>query len=158
MWVYLRTIAKDEELLALASRNLTKQRQQVVGNTLRVFTHDTTRMRAAGVEVSQKSAVPLLKWLALLLQPVALGVDVVGNDILNHRLGAAVGVCGANRAVLWDRNHVGESGGITVDGGGRGEDDTRDVVAGHGAHEANAAADVDAVVLERDLGRFANGL
>ncbi len=137
---------------------MAQQRQQVVGDTLGILAHDAAGVSAAGVEVSQQSAVPLLKRLALLLQPVALSVDVVGNDVLNRGLGAAVGVCGANRAVLGDRNHVGESGGIAVDGSGRRKDDVGDVVAGHGANEADAATDVDAVVLERDFARLANGL
>lgn len=115
-------------------------------------------MRTARVEVAQQSAVPLLEGLALLLQVGALGIDVVGDDVLNHGLGAAVGVGRANGAVLGDGDHVGESSGIAVDGGGGGEDNVGDIVAGHGLEERNAAADVDAVVLERDDGRLSNGL
>lgn len=115
-------------------------------------------MRTAGVEVAQQSAVPLLERLALLLQVVALSVDVVGDDVLNHGLGAAVGVGRANGAVLGDGDHVGESGRIAVDGGGGGEDDVGDIVAGHGLEEGDAAADVDAVVLERDHRGLSDGL
>lgn len=109
-------------------------------------------MRTARVEVAQQSAVPLLEGLALLFQVGALGIDVVGDDVLNHGLGAAVGVGRANGAVLGDGDHVGESSGIAVDSGGGGEDNVGDIVAGHGLEERNAAADVDAVVLERDDG------
>lgn len=115
-------------------------------------------MRTARVEVAQQSAVPLLEGLALLLQVSALGVDMVGDDVLNHGLGAAVGVGRANGAVLGDGDHVGESSGIAVDGGGGGEDNVGDIVAGHGLEERDAAADVDAVVLEGDDGRLSNGL
>lgn len=115
-------------------------------------------MGTAGVEVSQKRTVPLLERLAGLLQVVALGIDVVGDDILDGGLGAAVGVGRADGAVLGDGNHVGDTRGIAIDGGGRGEDDVGDVVAGHGAEERDAATDVDAVVLERDLGRLADSL
>lgn len=115
-------------------------------------------MRTARVEVAQQSAVPLLEGLALLLQVGALGIDIVGDDVLNHGLGAAVGVGRANGAVLGDGDHVGESSGIAVDGGGGGEDNVGDIVAGHGLEERNAAADVDAVVLERDNGRLSDSL
>lgn len=104
-------------------------------------------MSTARVEVAEQSTVPLLKGLASLLEVVALGVDVVGNDVLNGGLCAAVGVGRADGAILGDGDHVGEAGGIAVDCSRRGENNVADVVAGHGAQERNAAADVDAVVL-----------
>lgn len=83
---------------------------------------------------------------------------MVGDDVLDHGLGATVGVGSTLGAVLGDGNHVLEAGGVAVDGGGGGEDNVGDIVAGHGLEERDAAANVDAVVLEGDLGRFANGL
>lgn len=154
----LLTISVDQELFALARGNLSQQGEQVERNTLRILAHDAAGVRAAGVEVAQQSTVPLLERLALLLQVVALSVDVVGDDVLNHGLGAAVGVGRANGAVLGDGNHVGESSRIAVDGGGRGEDNVGDIVAGHGLEEGDAAADIDAVVLERDHGGLSDGL
>lgn len=152
------TVTKHEKLLALASSNLAKQGKQVVGNTLRVLAHDAAGVGAARVKVAQQGAVPLVVGLAGLLQLVALGVDVVGDDVLNHGLCAAVGVGRANGAGLGDGNHVGEAGGVAVDGGGGGKDNVADAVAGHAAHEGDAAADVDAVVFEGDFTRFADGL
>lgn len=111
-----RTIAKDEKLLALACSNLAQKRQQVVRDPLGVFAHDTTWVRAAGVEVSEQSTVPLLERLVGLLQLVPLGIDAVPDDILNHRLGASVGVGRTGRAILGDGNHVGESGSVAVNG------------------------------------------
>lgn len=152
------TLAVDQELLALACGNLSQQGEQVERNALRILAHDAAGVGTAGVEVAQQSAVPLLERLALLLQVVALSVDVVGDDVLNHGLGTAVGVGRANGAVLGDGDHVGESSRIAVDGGGGGEDDVGDIVAGHGLEEGNAAANIDAVVLERDHGRLSDGL
>ena len=58
----------------------------------------------------------------------------------------SVDVGGADGAVLGDGDHVGDAGGVAVDGGGRGEDDVGDVVFDHGGEEGNGTADVDAVV------------
>lgn len=151
-------VTKDQELLALAGGHLSHQGEQVVWDTLRVLAHDAGGVRAAGVEVAQVGAVPLLVRLACLLELVALSRDVILDNALDHRLCAAVCVGRANRAVLWDGNHVGEASGIAVDGGGRGEDDVGDIVIGHGAHQGDATADIDAVVLEGDLAGLANGL
>lgn len=152
------TLSVDQELLALACGNLSQQGEQVERNALRILAHDAAGVGTAGVEVAQQSAVPLLERLALLLQVVALSVDVVRDDVLNHGLGAAVGVGRANGAVLGDGDHVGESSRIAVDGGGGGEDNVGDIVAGHGLEEGNAAANIDAVVFERDHGRLSDGL
>lgn len=115
-------------------------------------------MGAAGVEVSEQSAVPGLVGLALLLQVVSLGVDEVGNGGLNGGLGVAVGVGGPNGAILGDGDHVGEAGGVAVNGGGGGEDNVVDIVALHGAEEGDTSADIDAVVVERSHARLADGL
>ena len=98
----------------------------------------------------------MLKGLASLLEIAALGVDAVGNDVLDHGLGSAVGVCRANRAVLGDGNHVGNASSIAVDGCRGREDNVADVVLLHRAHECDATANIDAVVLERDLARLAD--
>ena len=158
MWKLQPTIAKDEKLLTLAGSDLAKQRQQVVGNTLRVLAHDSAGVSTARIKVTQQGAVPLVVRLAGFLQVAALGVDVVGNDVLNHGLGSAVGVGRANGAVLGDGDHVGETGCVAVDGGRGGEDNVADIVAGHGAEEGDAAADIDAVVFERDLAGFTDSL
>ncbi|POR37440.1 Putative quinone oxidoreductase [Tolypocladium paradoxum] len=142
------TVAKDQQLLAVARRHLAQQGQQVVRHALGVLAHDAAGVGAAGVEVAQQRGVPLLKGLAGLVEVAALGVDAVGDDVLDHRLGAAVGVGRADGAVLGDGDHVGEARRVAVDGGRRGEDDVGDVVALHGPQQGDAAADVDAVVLE----------
>jgi hypothetical protein len=67
-------------------------------------------------------------------------------------------VGGTERALFGDGDHVGEAGGIAVDGCGGGEDDVGHVVLLHAAQQAEGAEDVDAVVLERDLAGLADGL
>lgn len=96
--------------------------------------------------------------LASLLRLSALGVDVVGDHGLDTELGVTVRVGRAERALFGDGDHVGEAGCIAVDGRRGREDDVGDVVLGHAAQEAERAEDVDAVVLERDLARLADGL
>lgn len=117
-------------------------------------------MGTGGVEVAQKSAVPLLGLglVAGLDRVVALSVDHVGNGVLDSELGVSVGVGGAERADLRDGDHVREASGIAVDGGGAGEDDVGDVVTDHGAEEADGAVDIDMVVVERLLAGFADSL
>lgn len=116
-------------------------------------------MRASGVEVTQQRRIPLLATrLSPLLCVVPLSFDVVGDDALDCGFGAAVCVGGANRAVLWDGDHVGEAGGIAIDGSGRGEDNVGHIVLGHGAEEGDAAANVHTVVFQGDLARLADSL
>lgn len=156
----LHTITEDHQLLALAGGNLGKQRKQVVGDTLGVLAHNTAGVGTGGVEVAEQSAVPLLGLglIAGLGGVVTLGVDHVGDGGLDGELGVAVGVGGAQRAVLRDGDHVGEAGGIAVDGGGAGEDNVGDIVLDHGPQEVNGAVDVDHVVVQGLLAGLANGL
>jgi len=127
------TVTENHQLLALAGGDLREQREQVVWDTLGVFTHDTAGVGTGGVEVAEQSTVPLLglSFVTGLDGVVALGVDHVGDGGLDGELGVAVGVCRAERAVLWDGDHVREAGCVTVDGGGTGEDDVCDIVLHH---------------------------
>ena len=152
------TITEDKQLLALADSDLCEKREQVERDTRWVLSHDTALVCTGRVEVAEECTVPYLRVLAILLESCALRVDVVCNDLLVHGLGVAVWVGCADGAVLWDWDHAFEAGGIAVDGGGGGEDDVGDVVAGHGAEEADGTADVDAVVLGWDLGGLSDGL
>lgn len=60
--------------------------------------------------------------------------------------------------MLWDGDHVGETGSVAVHGSRGRENDVGDIVLGHGTQQVDAASDINAVVLERDLGRLANSL
>jgi hypothetical protein len=157
MWGYL-TVAEDEQLVAVTGSDLAHEWEEVIGDTLGVLAHDAGRVGTAGVEVAEQGAVPLLKGLASFLQVVALGFDVVCDDILDHGLGSAISVGGTDRAVLGNGDHILEAGGVAVDGSRGGEDNVGDIVLGHGAQQGDAAPDIDAVVLEGDLARFADGL
>lgn len=154
------TITEDQQLLALASGDLCKQGKQVVGDALGVLAHDTAGVGTGGVEVAQQSTVPLLGLglIAGLGGVVALSVDHVGDGGLDGKLGVAVGVGGAQRALLGNGDHVGEAGGIAVDGGRAGEDNVGDIVANHRAQEVDGAVDIDQVVVQGLLAGLANSL
>ena len=155
-----RTIAEDEQLLALASGNLSEQGEKVVRDTLGILAHDTAGVSTSGVEVTEQSTVPLLG-LGLVTGLggiVALSVDNVGDGGLNGELGVSVGVGRAQRTLLRNGDHVGETSGITVDGGRAGEDDVGDIVADHGAEQVDGAVDVDQVVVQGLLAGLANSL
>lgn len=154
----LLTVTKDQKLVPVPSRYLAQQRQEVVRDTLRVLAHDAAGVSTARIEVAEKSAVPLLEGLARLLSLPPLGLDMIGNDGLDHHLGMTICVGGADGAVLRNRNHARDTGGITVDSGGGRKDNVGDIVLGHGTEQGDAAADIDAVVLEWDFARLANGL
>ena len=115
-------------------------------------------MGTTWVEIAQKRGVVLLIWLSSLLSVVALRIYVVCDNTLDHGLGAAVWVGGADGAVLRDGDHVLPFCGVAVDGGGGGEDDVRDGVFSHTAQENDGAIDVHAVIFERLLGGLADGL
>lgn len=154
------TVTEDHQLLALAGGDLSEQREQVVRDTLGVLTHDTGGVGTGGVEVTEQGTVPLLGLglVAGLDGVVALSVDHVGDGGLNGELCVAVGVGGAQRALLGDGNHVGEAGGIAVDGGGAGENNVGDVVADHRAQKVDGAVDVDHVVVQGLLAGLADSL
>lgn len=154
------TVTEDHQLLALAGGDLGEQGEQVVGDTLGVLTHDAGGVGTSGVEVTEQSTVPLLGLglVAGLDSVVALSVDHVGDGGLNGNLGVTVGVGGAQRALLGDGDHVGETGGIAVDSGGAGEDNVGDVVADHRAQKVDGAVDVDHVVVQGLLAGLADGL
>jgi hypothetical protein len=109
------TIAKHQKLLSLPSRNLAQEGKKVEGYAGRILAHDSTRVGAAWVEVSQQSTVPRLKRLSCLLCVVALRFNEVSDDQLDRALCAAVWVCGANRAMLRNGDHVWDSSGIAID-------------------------------------------
>lgn len=152
------TITKDKQLVSLSDSDLSKQWQQVIRNTLRIFSHDTARMRACGVEVPQHGAVPFFPGFALLLCLVTLCLYLILDHALDHDLGLSVCVRRANRATFRDRNHVWEARRISVYCCGRRENYVGDMVLLHRAQETQTAVDIDAVVLERDLTRLPNSL
>ena len=99
----------------MSSSNLAQQWQQVERHARRILAHDSAWVRTAWVEVSQESTIPLLKWLPYLLRIGALGLDEICDHQLDRALCPSVRVGGADRAVLRDGDHVGDSSGIAVD-------------------------------------------
>lgn len=113
------TIAEDEELLSLPYSDLSRQGKEVVWDTLRILAHDPARVRACRVEVSQKSAIPLICSLSLLLRIVALRVDVVRDKRLDCVLCVSVRIGWAQRAVFRNGDHSLEAGRIAIHCGRR---------------------------------------
>lgn len=134
-----RTISEDEKFLSLASGDLRKQWKQVVWDTLRVLTHDTTWVGTGGVEVSQQRSIPLATFLSVasLVRVVALGVDHVSDGGFHGEFCVSVRVGRPQGALFGDGDHVGEAGGISIYGGGAGEDDVGDIVTEHRSEEAD---------------------
>lgn len=104
-------------------------------------------MRAGRVEVAQQCRVPVVSRLALRLEAVALGFDVVGDAGLDGGFCAAVGIGGPDGAFFRDGDHVGKASGIAVDGSRGGENDVGDIVLCHGSKEADGAVDIGAIIL-----------
>lgn len=115
-------------------------------------------MRAGRVEVAQQCRVPVLSRLALRLEVVALGFDMIGDAGFDGGLCAAIGIGGTDGAFFGDGDHVGETSRVAIDGGGGGEDDVGNIVLCHGGEEADGAVDIGAIVLQRDLTRLADCL
>lgn len=152
------TVSEDEQLLPLANSNLSQQWKKVVRHTLRVLAHDTTRVAACRVEVSQKCSVELLAALASLLGLDSLAVDKVGDHRLHSELGVSVWVCGSQWALLWNGDHVGEAGRVSVDCCTAGEDNVGDLVLLHAPQQAECAVNVHVVIVQRLLSRLSHSL
>ncbi len=122
------TVTKDEQLIAFSNRYLSEQGEQVVWNTLWVFTHDSAGVGTGWVEVAEQGRIPMVTRLAFLFEIGALGFNKVGDAGFDGSFGIAIRVCGADGAFFGNRDHVWETGRITIDGGRRGEDDVGDIM------------------------------
>ena len=152
------TIAKDQQLLSLAYRDLRQQRQQVVRHTLRILTHDPTGMASRRVEVPQQRSVPLLASLARLFRIIPLRIHKIRDHILHRELRVPIRIRRSQRTLLGDGYHVLEPRRVAVHRRGAREDDVRDMMLLHAAQQAQRAVDIHAVVIEWDLARLAHGL
>ena len=74
-------IAENAKFGALSNRYLGQVGHEIVGNTVGIFAYQPAWMRTYRVEVSQKHHVPL-----------RIGFMNIGQDLLQHTLGPAVGV------------------------------------------------------------------
>ena len=137
-------VAEYAQLLELAHGNLGDIGHQVVGNAVGILADGAALVGADGVEVAKEHHIPL-----------GVGLLNVGEHLLEHGLGLAVGVGdGALRAVLGDGHGLRRA----VDGGGGGEDDVFEAVLAHHVHQHQRTADVVLVVLPGLLDGLAHGL
>lgn len=100
----------------------------------------------------------MIAGFTFLFQIGALSVNEICDARLDGSLGTTIGVRGANRAFFRDRDHIWETGGIAVYGGGRGENNVRHVVFNTRFEEAYCAVDIDFVIPERNLTGFPDSL
>ena len=102
-------VTKDAEFFALAYGYLGDVGHQVIGDTVGILTYQAALVCADGVEIAEEYDVPLL-----------VGTLEVHQDFFQHALGLSVGVGAMAFGALLGN---GNDGGITIDGGGGGEDD-----------------------------------
>lgn len=76
-------------------------------------------MAAGGIEIAEQTSIPGLGFGRVVgFEGLgSLSVDVVGDHELRGEFGVAVGVGGTQGAFFRNRNHVGDAGGIAIDGG-----------------------------------------
>lgn len=115
-------------------------------------------MGPSRVKIAKDGGIPVVVSLSFLLQLVALRLDMIGDDRFNGGFGATIGICGTNRAMFWNGDHVGKASCIAIDGSGGGEDNVGNVVLGHGAEKTDSAVDIGAIIFERNLARLADCL
>ena len=108
-------------------------------------------MRTCRIEITEQSGVPVRSIFAGFCSIVTLCLDVVGDDVFVCGLGASIGVCRADRAMLWNWNHVWKACGVAIDGGRRGENDVGHIVLGHATEQADCAVHICAIVFKRDF-------
>ena len=141
-------VAIDAQARQLADGNLGDVGHQVIGDAVWILAdaaaHITRRMRANRVEVAQQDDAPA----------VVRTVEVA-EDLLDHQLGAAIGIGhAADGHILLERGDIVHS----VHGGGGAEDDLFTAVVAHGLEQGDGAADVVVEVLERLDDALAHGL
>lgn len=111
-------VPEDTKTRQRAMSNASDIRKQIVRNAVRILADEAGRMRADRIEVAQADGAE-----------VGPGAADVGKNLLDVKLGAAVGVGRfARRAVLRE----GQALGRAVHGRGGAEDETRDALPAHG--------------------------
>ena len=88
-------VAEHRQLRPFPHRYLRHERHQVVGNTVGVFTNQTTRMCTDGIEVAQDGNLP-----------VGFGALQIPQHFLNHQLAASVRIGRLQRKIFTDGNAV----------------------------------------------------
>ncbi|MCY1546973.1 hypothetical protein D9M68_830040 [compost metagenome] len=87
-------VSENRKLLKLPDRHLANVRQEVIGDSVGVFTNQPTFMGTHGIEVPQQCNAP-----------AGVGVCEIAQQLLDHQLRAAVRVCRcAGREILADRH------------------------------------------------------
>jgi hypothetical protein len=157
----LRTVTEDLNVLAPSDCDLAEQGKEVVGDSERVFSHDSSRVGSGGVEVAEESAVPAWVGFAVVLDNCFLSALSSVPQIkcseertrthFNHHLSPSVRVRRSNGTVFRNRNHSLVLCSVSVDGRRRGEDNILHIVFLHCVNKRDSSADIDAVVFRWDF-------
>ena len=137
-------VAEHMHLFQFAHGHLGNVGHQVVGDAVRVLANQPAFVRANGVEIAQQSHVHGGVCLA-----------DVGENVLVHHLGGAVGVGGGAHGEIFADGHAGR---VAVHRGGRGEHKVLHAVFFHGVQHVQRADEVVRIIFQRLCHAFAHGL
>ncbi len=136
-------IAKHPQLLELADAHLADIGQQVVGDTVGIFTDEAALVGADRVEVAQQH-----------YGPTRIGFGQVTQYLFHHQLGATIGVGRAGGEIFPQRHR----GRIAIHCGRRAEHQPEHARLCHLLAQHQGACDVVLVIGERDLARLPHRL
>ena len=137
-------IAKYSKLFQLAYSNLRNIRHQIIGNTVRIFSHGTALMCTDRVEITKQDHIPFRICLLDICQ-----------DLLQHGLGPAIGVGALSLgAFLCDRNHC----RITIYRCRGGKDNVLHTMLSHHIYQCKSTGNIIFIILPRLLYGFSNCL
>ena len=95
--------------------------------------------------------------LSFLLRPCPLSIDIIRDERLHSELRVSIRIRRTKRTFFRNRNHVWESGRISIYRRRRGEDNVGHIVLLHTPQQAKSAVDVDMVVVQWNLSRLSYG-
>ena len=136
-------IPEDPEAGEFADGDLADVGHEVVGDIGGVFAHQAAFVGPHGIEIAQEDDLP-----------GGIGNPEIPKDLLDHQLGAAVGIGGGKGKFLPYRN----CSWIAVNSCGRTEDDPLDPTGSHHLAEGNRRADVVVIVIQGSGNRFTHCL
>ena len=136
-------IAKHRQTRQSADRHLADEGQQIVGNAVRVFANQPRLVGTHRVEVAQQHH-----------GPTRICLGDIAQHLLDHQLGATIGVGRRERKLLAD----GYGMWVTVDGGRRAEDQIEDAGLGHLFTQGQGRGYVVLIVGERNATGFPHRL
>ena len=137
-------IAEDMDHLELAGSNLCHIGQEVIGNTLGIFTDETADMSTDRIEIAEQHDAPLI-----------ISTPDIGQDALLHRFCLSIGIGRDPFGALFSNRH---KGGIAVYSCRGGENDLLAAVLSHHITEGQRGVEIISIILDRHTGRLSDSL